>query len=91
MQASVLVFSRVSLSILGRMDIMLQTLKKPEPVCAWLRVTAGTQTVWEILVSVTDSRTVYGRIDYLVQPHADGTHGAKVWVSEDRVTDLESS
>jgi hypothetical protein len=70
---------------------MLKQPLLPEPVAAWLRVTAGTQAVWEILVSVTDSRTVYGRTDYLVQPHADGTHGASVWVSSDRVTDLESS
>lgn len=66
---------------------MLKQKPLPQPVAARLKILAtGSATdCWSIPVIVLDSRTVFGREDYLVKPR--GGAGPAVWVSAERVSD----
>ena len=66
---------------------MLKQKPLPQPIAARLEILAtGSATdCWSIPVMVINTRTVYGREDYLVRPR--GGAGPAVWVSAERVTD----
>jgi hypothetical protein len=71
---------------------MLKKELLPQPVAARLEIlaTGSALDYWQIPVTVLNTRTVYGREDYLVRPAGNG-HGGALWVSAERVSELFGS